>query len=103
MSDKKRLMKSTPRPIEFEDVPGEKFTIRQLKVRERSAMLAAKDKSQDEQANIMVAYFLGDENGDRVFQDDQIADASELMIGIQEKIIREGNEYNFAKIEEKKT
>ncbi len=101
MSDKQRLFRIIHEPFEFE---GEKFTIRQLKGRERDAMAkAAKDKDQGEQTKFLVAYFLGDANGDRVFGDDQLGEIGDIPHRLQELIIKKGNAYNFADAEEKKT
>lgn len=100
MVDKKRLFTQKFKALKIDE---QDLTIRQLRGFEAMRITTSKDDTQDKQTALMIALFLGDESGERVFNDLELDKIGELPLSTQLQIVKEGSEYNFASLGEKKT
>lgn len=93
------------KPFEIPELQG-KFTIRGIRGRERAQLLdfaasmtpeAPKGESDRKWFAIVTALCLGDEDGQRIFSDAEIDEASDIDATIQQRIADEGLEFNGLK------
>lgn len=101
MSDKTRKFSTAPQAFE---IAGEKYTLRQLRLAERRELIKLADgKTEDDKLAIMVAYFLGDAKGERVFSNSELSDIDDVPVSVAMDIVARGNAFNFPGVDEKKT
>jgi hypothetical protein len=92
-------LKTEPIEIpEYKDLPH-KFTIRTLSGADRSRIVAAYEKDRAGQEGnavaLMVALSLGDEKGERIFEDSNIHKANDLPARVLDQVSLASQKFNY--------